>query len=436
MLAAGFAIAGACLFTQCTPSQKSFAGGNREWRFRRHAFDQHMANARIMAMDSANSLGLRKIAREDGGPEGLSGDYKALLARLAAKFRNCSSEEDYAREALALTRGLSRGYGQNEWGFLSESLRTGRYDCENLCTIFFDLFNAMGLQPSIAFTKVQGNVADSHVLLLFGSMALEPDAGICYPRQELAGRHPNIYLVSRDISALDLLPLTNMARKAWLDQDKGNDSLARIYGDLALSLAPTIPDLHRNAGIYNSNFDTARSRLESGFNDRLLAGGTFDSEMAFVLGQAFMDEKLYGQAAKMLIEACAQDPGNFAAYRLLLEAFARLGYTNVLFHGTTSSEPFQDIDLGNGAALELTHSHRSWIDATLRIGSARGAKYEAVLPKVGGWKEYGGYIVVHMNSKYAKYPLDPMIPGGEPGATLLILSKAGSGENAHLMNSP
>jgi tetratricopeptide (TPR) repeat protein len=159
-------------------------------------------------IDSERLVGVRRLMIElEGKPEmkEFCQRYSNLVGSIADILKKDFSikpheEEKFITEVWGIMYGnLNMSYGQNKYGFLWESLKTGEWDCDNSAFLVFDVAKKLGVNAKIATTV-------SHVFIVTDNNVFETTQGrsgsACYyPVDRLKKAYPVVYGITSDVEA-------------------------------------------------------------------------------------------------------------------------------------------------------------------------------------------------------------------------------------------
>jgi len=184
----------------------------------------------------------------------LGGGNGDAVKKLKKRLARCSGEE-FAKKAIASRGIFFRGYGMNEWNFLSEALETGKADCSNMTAIYFTVAKELGKRPKVAFSEEE---ITRHVFLIVDGYCLSLERGEWFPIADI-NKHYTVYSITDDENAILAIAYNNRGYKAELEGDAyeaaGDTAAARAnfgkavgWTKKAIGVLPGVPLLYENLG--------------------------------------------------------------------------------------------------------------------------------------------------------------------------------------------
>ena len=127
-------------------------------------------------------------------------------------------EERFITEIWGIMTGnLHIVYGENQFGFLHESLDSGNWDCDNSSFLVFDVARELG-------TKVEMVIVPGHAFIATENFFFETTAGRYFPIEDLPKHYPDIRFRTSDnakIEAMAFFSLENAYSRL------GDEAMAR-----------------------------------------------------------------------------------------------------------------------------------------------------------------------------------------------------------------
>ncbi|VVB58605.1 Tetratricopeptide repeat protein [Candidatus Anstonella stagnisolia] len=129
---------------------------------------------------------------------------------------------------------LALRFGPNKSGFISESLESNVWDCDNSSFLVFDVAKVLGL-------KLEFAIVPEHVFILTNNYFFETTIGYIGIREELYSHYPVVFKITNNPDELSSISYSSAG---IVHLRSGNLNKALLFFDKALELCPSYVDCH------------------------------------------------------------------------------------------------------------------------------------------------------------------------------------------------
>ncbi len=149
-------------------------------------------------------------------------------------------EKRFMMHALALMkRRFQIIYGDPEFGLLSKSLETSKWDCDNSSFLMFDVARELGIKMNVV-------VVQEHVFVRTENFFFQTTTGSIRSISEMKDRFPRIYLDTSDPEKIQAVSYNN---KGVMQAEKGDFEKAVSSFTTAIVIAPNYATAYINLGV-------------------------------------------------------------------------------------------------------------------------------------------------------------------------------------------
>ena len=251
-----------------------------------------------------------------------SGLVKEISDSLRRKGVKPEEDERFINEVYGeVSRRFKMRYGETGFGFISESIDTKKWDCDNMAFLIFDVGRELGV--GVAIVDVP-----NHVLLRTKNFAFETTSWRYYPTGELMHRHPRAYMVTPDDAKI--LSISYNSRGLFRFK-QGNFGGAAADFKEAIAINPGYSTAYNNLGLALSSLGDRGGALDC--YEKAIRLDPKNAQELNNLGNYYLEAGDYETAIGKLRKASSLEPSNPFVHRNLGSAYYFMGdYSSAIAH--------------------------------------------------------------------------------------------------------